>query len=110
MNLTKKEKELLKLIHKAEETGESIRFHDNLEEIDTFKEKYNGAFVLLRDKQYITGGIDTFCELNLTKKGEDAIKLINEGKRNWEKISVIVGIAGLVLGFIYWLFEYCGKN
>jgi hypothetical protein len=111
--LTRKEYDLLLMIHEAEERMERITFVDNQEEIEAFRKKYKTEFELLRDKWYVIGGIDKYCELCMTERGIQAlqeyrnISFKNEGikwNKNavmWAVITAIVTAIGIIIGFMY---------
>ncbi|MEA4918155.1 hypothetical protein [Proteiniphilum sp.] len=111
--LADKELELLRLINDAEERLDRITFHDNLNEIDSFRNEYGEAFETLLKKRYVYGWIGTYCELSMTEKGREVLsghqKMQEESSRHQEKIkmdkrtqiwtiiSVIIAIIGLLI-------------
>ena len=90
---------------------ERITFVDDEQQIKDFKKKYNSEFELLRDKRYIVGGIDTYCQLSMTPKGiqalseykEDELKEDKGGKtiQYWQVIIAFITLIAMVI--IYFL-------
>ena len=115
MNLTKKEIEFLIIINEAEEMGSHIAFYENdHEKIKEFREQYGNVYKSLSDKLLISGNIDYFCYLILTKTGKKVLEKILSEKRNkkegkksnkpliWTIVGVIVGISGIIISiFLY---------
>jgi hypothetical protein len=114
MNLSKKEKELLRKIAEAQSLGQPIIFHEDEREISDFRREYGEAYRSLSDDRlYIDGAIDKHSFLMLTGYGEKALAHIEKSEEKVEKkkscrrewmFRLVIGITGAIAGsLITWL-------
>ena len=108
--MNNKEFDFLKMVLKAEMERNRITFNNNTDEIEKFQKKYGDVFNLLLDKGYVNGGITTYNELSITRKGGLAMidfdieaRKVEYETRRFKRDVIIAIISSLVSVLASWL-------
>jgi len=112
--MKREEINLLLMIIGAEYTNEKITFHNDLQQIGSFKQKYGKAFDAIKKKGYVDGEICERSELTLTARGKgvlsEYLKSKDIEKRDRKRFvrDVSIAIISIILtALVSWLL--CSK-